>query len=387
MGKWLCSQFGARENYAIPRALLREGLLEALYTDLWINPSGSFAFFDRGRRRFNSDLTKANIHHFNSRFLTSKFIQKIKPGSDDGLVYDQLVANELSKKKRVADNFFGYSYSSRLSMKSAKAAGYRTVVGQINPGPAEADIVREEFAKFHNGQFAPTVPDQKYWDLWREEIEYSDVVMVNSDWSSKLLQQAGVASSKIKVVPLAYEIQREFPSREFNRSYHSKNPLRILYLGGVGIRKGFHILVDAMRSIEHLPVTLDVVGELKGPKALVENLPSNTKYHGSVNKAGTELHYSNADVFILPTLSDGFGLTQLEAQLRKLPLIVSTHCAHVIDHMQNGIILTEVTSKTIIDAIQILIDKPELLPSFSAKSVSMEKYSLQTLAHHLANIG
>ncbi len=33
--KWICSQIGAREHYAIPRVLHRAGKLEFLYTDLW----------------------------------------------------------------------------------------------------------------------------------------------------------------------------------------------------------------------------------------------------------------------------------------------------------------------------------------------------------------
>ena len=33
--KWICSQIGAREHYAVPRALHKSGRLSALYTDFW----------------------------------------------------------------------------------------------------------------------------------------------------------------------------------------------------------------------------------------------------------------------------------------------------------------------------------------------------------------
>ena len=36
--KWICSQIGAREHYAIPRVLHREAKLESFYTDFWTNP-------------------------------------------------------------------------------------------------------------------------------------------------------------------------------------------------------------------------------------------------------------------------------------------------------------------------------------------------------------
>ena len=37
--KWLCCQLGAREHYAIPRALFRIGMLGCLVTDAWVPPS------------------------------------------------------------------------------------------------------------------------------------------------------------------------------------------------------------------------------------------------------------------------------------------------------------------------------------------------------------
>lgn len=387
MSRWVCSQFGARENYAIPRALHKAGLLQAMYTDMWVDPSGIFSFADRSKRRYHSDLASADVRNFNMDFFSRRLVSRVGVNAgDDDSEYDRRVARALTRMSRSSENFFGYSYSSRLSMRAARQTGYRTFLGQINPGPAEADIVRKEFAVYQNGRFAPTVPDRHYWDLWREEVEHSDVVLVNSEWSSELIQQAGVPKEKISLLPLAYEVRSQFPARQFPQRYDRKRPLRVLYLGGVGIRKGFHVLTAAMRLVEKLPVTLDVVGELKGPPELIAGLPQNITYLGVADKAGTERHYANADVFILPTLSDGFGLTQLEAQARKLPLIVSSNCARVIDNMYNGIVLTEVSPRSIAEAITLIVDKPELLPMFSGNSVSMEKYSLQQLAERLSKV-
>ena len=51
--------------------------------------------------------------------------------------------------------------------------------------------------------------------------------------------------------------------------------------------------------------------------------------------------YRDADVFILPTLSDGFAITQLEAQAHGLPVIASKNCGKVVENGVNGIILDE----------------------------------------------
>jgi glycosyltransferase involved in cell wall biosynthesis len=383
MTNWICSQFGSRENYAIPRALHRRQALRSFYTDIWIHPSSSVARVIPTANRFQHELNLQDIHAFNTLFLSRHLARKagVSIDADDDL-YDELVSKHIAKGKNKS-NLFAYSYSSMNTMRVAKELGHRTFLGQINPGPLEAEIVKNAFASYRNGRHHPTVPDDKYWDRWREEISYSDILIVNSEWSSILLQQAGVPSEKIAVVPLAYEVSNEFPERQFKKYYDRKQTLNLLYLGGVGLRKGFHLLIEAMKSIPDLPITLRVVGGLKGPRELLEELPPNVMYFGYANRLQTEQFYADADVLIFPTLSDGFGLTQLEAQARKLPLIVSNHCARIIDDMHNGIVLEEVTAESIALAITKLVDQPELLPQFSGRSISMENFSIDSLAARL----
>ena len=45
---------------------------------------------------------------------------------------------------------------------------------------------------------------------------------------------------------------------------------------------------------------------------------------------GTGKLYRSADLFVIPTLSDGFAITQLEAMAHGLPVIATPHCAEVI---------------------------------------------------------
>ncbi|MEJ0030738.1 MAG: hypothetical protein WDO15_10385 [Bacteroidota bacterium] len=160
MTTWICSQLGARENYAVARALHREQRLSSLYTDIW-----------NVQNRYSPDLANANVHHFTRRFLLRKVLQKtpIKISHDDDL-YDRLVAQHLRNNKSDSKIFFAYSYASLQSLGTAKSLGYKTVLGQINPGPAEADIVVEEFRKFHDGKYPPTVPNSQYWKRWERKL-------------------------------------------------------------------------------------------------------------------------------------------------------------------------------------------------------------------------
>ena len=71
--KWLCCQLGAREHYAIPRALLRGDLLAYLLTDAWVPPSSLLGKIC-GREsnlaeRFHGELRDARVKAFNSSLI------------------------------------------------------------------------------------------------------------------------------------------------------------------------------------------------------------------------------------------------------------------------------------------------------------------------------
>ncbi len=58
--KWLCYQLGAREHYAIPRALFRLSVLDWLVTDAWIRPSSFLAKLSGSRLadRFHDEAAR-----------------------------------------------------------------------------------------------------------------------------------------------------------------------------------------------------------------------------------------------------------------------------------------------------------------------------------------
>ena len=65
---------------------------------------------------------------------------------------------------------------------------------------------------------------------------------------------------------------------------------------------------------------------------------SGVHWHGPRGETAARF-YREADVFLFPTLSDGFGLTQLEAQAWRLPVIASRFCGDVVQDGVNGLLL------------------------------------------------
>src|SRR5947207_13713153 len=100
---------------------------------------------------------------------------------------------------------FAYSYAARDIFRFAKAQGWKTVLGQIDPGPVEEEIVRAEHEAYPEflSDWTPAPPN--YWQSWREECELADSIIVNSDWSRRASELAGASRQKLSVIPLAYE--------------------------------------------------------------------------------------------------------------------------------------------------------------------------------------
>ena len=83
--------------------------------------------------------------------------------------------------------FYSYSYTALPGFRHAKETGRARILGQIDGGKMEADIVRNEEERYPDLCTEKQRPSDSYWDDWREELSLADRVVVNSEWSKKLL--------------------------------------------------------------------------------------------------------------------------------------------------------------------------------------------------------
>jgi glycosyltransferase involved in cell wall biosynthesis len=302
---------------------------------------------------------------------------------------------------------FAYSYAALDLFRFAKSRGWQTVLGQIDPGPEEERIVVEEHRRYAHLKSAWQPAPKYYWDSWREETRLADRIIVNSEWSRECLIKEGVTREKIEVIPLVYrenaeclntkdesraETQRRGPGDSNLKSdqaldtRHStlvnfsppstpKRPLRLLFLGQINLRKGVGRLLDAMRILKNEPVELTLVGPSDLAPSPWADL-SNVRWFGPVPRSNVGRHYSEADAFILPTLSDGFALTQLEAQSHGLPLIASKFCGHVVDDEINGMLLESLEPEDLAKDIRKCAASPEWFRSGMVPSA----FTLEDLA-------
>jgi glycosyltransferase involved in cell wall biosynthesis len=264
---------------------------------------------------------------------------------------------------------FAYSYGALEILQVARQAGCPTVLGQIDPGPEEDELVAKIAARHGLARDASGRPPAQYWDRWRTECALADVVLVNSRWSADLVAQAGVDPKKIQVCPLAYEHHDATqPIRQYPKSFSPDRPLRVLFLGQAGVRKGTLELLEAMSRLKDVPVHLTIVGPAERPVlSRLVGLPQ-VDWKPQVPRSQVSACYQDADVFILPTHSDGFALTQLEAQAQALPLIASRFCGDVVQDGDSGYLLEAVSPDAIAAMLRRIIAYPCALQAMSDRA-------------------
>ena len=357
---WIVCQIGAREHYAIPRALAADNKLAGLITDYWVEPNSWLTPLPGTRRlkdRYHPELRNQEIHASNfslliceiqSRCLNEAGWRKTIKHNNKFQQRALRQLEQISAKAGEPITLFSYSYAALELFRYAKTRGWRTVLGQIDPGPEEERIVQAEHERFPNlGSSWSPAPDS-YWRNWREEVGLADRIIVNSEWSSVCLSREEVPPDKIEIVPLVYSAA---PQPRLVEKVSNSDYFELLFLGQFNLRKGAARLLDAMRLLKGGKIRLTIAGSSDLPESSWSDL-GNVTWIGPVPRSEVAQIYARADAFILPTLSDGFALTQLEAASCSLPLLVSNRCGKVLHQGQSGLLFPDLEAETIAATIR-----------------------------------
>lgn len=175
-----------------------------------------------------------------------------------------------------------------------------------------------------------------YWPLTlRHAVKHSDHVLTISQASKRdMVQQLGVDPQKITVTPLAANRQHFQPAEAEQVERLKKNyglvDKYILYVGTIEMRKNISALLRIFnRLVNQIPHQLVLAGKLGQGGADIISEGKNMAEKGRLKfleyVAENDLPtlYSGAEVFVWPSVYEGWGLPPLEAMACGIPVIVS----------------------------------------------------------------
>jgi glycosyltransferase involved in cell wall biosynthesis len=148
-------------------------------------------------------------------------------------------------------------------------------------------------------------------------------VIVTSPFTARLLGDFGVASDRIRVVLPGTDPAPVAPGS-------TGGPVEMLCVGAVTPRKGQMQLIDALATLTHLHWRLSLVGSLERSPVTAAALRARITRHGldgrvrllgAVPDDVVDAWYAAADLFVLPSLFEGYGMAYAEALARGLPVL------------------------------------------------------------------
>lgn len=239
--------------------------------------------------------------------------------------------NETAFDRRVARQFSGSSsvllameHAALASFRAQKAAGGKTVLRQVMAHADESDAVVRKSIRVGDKDLqgrAWILPDlERSRQRKLEEYALADRILANSDFVRDSMIRCGIAAEKVVAIPTGCPdvVSRVRPPGSGNR------PLRFLFVGGVGYRKGVDTLIEAWRNLPSQSMDLVLAGGVVDPAiaATAERLGIRVLGHISSQMLGQA--FLDADVLVLPSRLEGLAHSLLEALSHGLPIIATS---------------------------------------------------------------
>jgi glycogen(starch) synthase len=198
--------------------------------------------------------------------------------------------------------------------------------------------------------------NQEVYEIERNGLHAADQIITVSNFTkSQVVEHYGIEPSKIEVVHNAVEM-RDYGEEAYPS--FTKTDKIVLFLGRITIQKGpEHFLWTAKRVLEKMPdVKFVVAGSGDMERYMIDQaahmgISKSMMFTGFLRGPDIDAAYKMADVYIMPSISEPFGITPLEAMMHGTPTIISkqsgvsevvSHCLKVdfwdIDEMANKIL-------------------------------------------------
>ena len=171
--------------------------------------------------------------------------------------------------------------------------------------------------------------NQFVYELEKEGFHKADLIIANSNFiKDKLIRHYGVPPDKIRVVHNAVEFtQKAFPNERFPIKSTDKV---VLFLGRVTLQKGPDYFIEAAKKVlEKIPNVKFIIagtGDMLPriiQRAAELGISNKVLFPGFVSREEGDKLYRMADLFVMPSVSEPFGIVPLEAMWCETPVIIS----------------------------------------------------------------
>jgi len=361
---------GARDHYQLPLALHEKELLHTLVTDLYFPADRKWPLFSLDSvlqrevlsARFCAGIDSRKVRVSKSALLTfgvMKTLPKLK--------LNRLKDKFLSRKARaiaLRNNapLFCYSYYASDAFKKEEETPKSRFLFQLHPHPRTVRrILLDEIERVPHAEASLRMEhelslDRKEFDELANEPHLANGWVVASTYTARTLSDHKIPADQIHIVPYGVD-SNGFPQR--SQPPDRAKRFTVCYVGSLIQRKGLSYLLEAIRILKSQNVRLLLCGRGFIDKELLEQYADvNTEVSIGLSRRDLVCRMHEADVFVLPSLAEGFAHVILEAMSCGVPVIATDHtCApDVITDGKDGFIVPIRDSNRIAERLAWAID-------------------------------
>jgi glycosyltransferase involved in cell wall biosynthesis len=170
-------------------------------------------------------------------------------------------------------------------------------------------------------------PDQRVYNIERQGMHAADCIIAVSNFTKGLIvEHYGIPPEKVRVVHNAIDLEDRQDVFVRKNSWEKI----VLFLGRITVQKGpDYFLYAAKRVLEQEPDVRFVFagsGDMESfiiEKAAELGIADRVLFTGFLQGEDIVRAYKMADLFVMPSISEPFGLTPLEAMSHGTPVIIS----------------------------------------------------------------
>jgi glycosyltransferase involved in cell wall biosynthesis len=172
------------------------------------------------------------------------------------------------------------------------------------------------------------------WMVARERREYelADAIVVLSSFSARTFVEQGIDPDRLELLPLGVDVRAfsaDAPARSARIARIRRgDPLTVLYVGALSYRKGLLDLMQVVRAPAAASLRFRLVGHVMPEgRPRLASLPPNVEVVGKRPQSELPGVYRDADLFLFPTIEDGFPAVLAQAHAAGLPIITTPNGA------------------------------------------------------------
>jgi glycosyltransferase involved in cell wall biosynthesis len=192
----------------------------------------------------------------------------------------------------------------------------------------------------------------------KELAEYAeaDLITVPSTFARQTFVERGIASSRLAVLRYGVDLSAFTPAPD----RRVEEGFRVLFAGLVSLRKGFPYLLEAARTMAHMPgFAFDVAGaQLPVMRSMLRGTERWVRYLGHVNAVSLPEVHRNAAVFVMPSIEEGMPVVLIQALASGVPVIATpnTGAEDLVTDGVEGFIVPPRSAEAIAERLALLYE-------------------------------